>query len=273
VRHFLTAQRAALPAVAAAFGALIATPAFADVTVSPTTAVQGSGENLYFTVTNDGKLPLNTVKLEWPADTPVAEVYPLSVDDWAPRIDMQKLSKPLNQIHGGTPVSEVAKSITWFAMPGRALAPGKSTELAVAIGPLPTLSSMSFKVVTTYPDGKPGPTMPTTLTLTPAANGQPAPGHGQSGTGGTAAEDQIFADTVADATRGPSIWSIGGWVVAGLALLGGLIYFLRGRHRAEEDDEPDDEDPKPKKAEAKQTDAAEQTKEPVTAGNKWSFRG
>ncbi len=276
MRHFLTARRAGVPAVAAVLGALVATPAFADVTVSPGSAVQGSGENLTFHVTNDGNKPIGTVKLTWPKDTPVAEVYPLSVNDWAPKIAMQTLSTPLLTIHDGSPVTEVPESITWIAMPGRQLQPGKAADLTVAIGPLPTLSSMPFTLVTTYTDGKPGPAMPpAAVALTAAAAGQAPAGHsGHSGTdatgtgttGDNAAEDATFADAVADATRGPSIWSISGWVVAGLILLGGLFYVLRGRHRAEEDDEPEDD-------EKSEVSAAETTDpEPVSAG-KWSLRG
>jgi hypothetical protein len=274
VRNFRTAQRAALPAAAAVLGALVAGPAFADVTVSPATAVQCSGENLYFTVTNDGAQAIRTIKLDWPADTPVAEVYPLSVDDWAPKIDMQTLTQPLTTIHGGTPVTETAKSITWLAMPGRELGPGKSTKLGIAIGPLPTVSSMQFTAATTYVDGKAGPAMPAEVGLTPAVDCQAAGHAGHTGTdatgttGGSAAEDRLFSQVVSDASRGPAVWSLSGWVLAALMLIGGLVYFLRGRHRAEEDDEPDDED-------RKQTDAknsAAETTEPVAAG-KWSFRG
>ncbi|GAA2611183.1 DUF1775 domain-containing protein [Paractinoplanes durhamensis] len=251
-------------------GVLVAAPAFADVTVSPTTAAQGSGENLTFHLTNTGTAPLGSVTLQIPDDTPVAEVYPLSVDDWAPKIVMKPLATPLATIHGGTPATESAKSIIWLAMPGRQLAPGKSADLSIAIGPLPTLSTMRFTLATTYADGKPGPTMPAQLALTPAAEGQTAT-HAHGGTAtdttGTTAEDPesaAFAAAVADATRGPSLLSIGGWVIAALVLLGGAVYFLRGRHRANEEDEPDDED---EKAPAK----AEDTKEPVSAG-KWSLK-
>lgn len=277
MRNYRTAQRAALPAAAAVLGALVAGPAFADVTVSPTTAVQCSGENLYFTLTNDGSQPIRTIEVSWPADTPVAEVYPLSVDDWAPKINMQKLSQPLTSIHGGTPVTEAAKSITWLAMPGRELAPGKQTVLGIAIGPLPTVSSMRFTATTTYVDGKPGPAMPADIGLTPAVDCQSAAGHtghgtDATGTGTDSAEDRLFSQVVSDATRGPSVWSIGGWVVAALVGAGALLYFLRGRHRAEEDDEPDDEDGKSDTTKSGTKNAAAETPEPVAAG-KWSFRG
>ncbi|GIF25852.1 hypothetical protein Ate02nite_85820 [Paractinoplanes tereljensis] len=276
------ARRAGVPAAVAVAGVLIAAPAFADVTVSPTTAVQGSGENLTFHVINTGTAPLGTISLRIPDDTPVAEVYPLSVDDWAPKIEMKPLATPLATIHGGTPATESAKSITWLAMPGHQLAPGTATDLSIAIGPLPTLSTMQFTLATTYTDGKPGPSLPAQISLTPAAAGQTAThAHGGTATDGTGTaadpEEAAFAAAVADATRGPSILSIGGWVIAGLALLGGAIYFIRNRHRAE-DDEPEDEDDSPAKAEkvaepdwsGKGSDA-EKTEEPVAAG-KWSLR-
>ena len=274
VRQFHLARRAGVPALAAAIGALIAGPALADATVSPTTSVQGGGENLTFHVTNTGTAPVATVTLKIPDDTPVAEVYPLSVDDWAPKIETKTLATPLTT-EMGMQASESASSITWLAVAGHQLAPGQSADLPVALGPLPTLSSMQFTLSATYANGSPAPAMPpVTLTLTPAAPGQALPTHDHGGpaTGSTgtaadsasSAEDAVFAKTVADATRGPSIWSIGGWVIAALALLAAAFYFVRGRHRAE-DDEPEDEQPEAA-AEQKQDE-----KEPVTAG-KWSLK-
>ena len=280
MRHFKIARRAGVPAVAAVIGALIASPALADVTVTPATAEQGAGENLTFHVTNTGAAPLGTITLRLPEDTPVAEVYPLSVDQWAPKIEMRTLATPLTTIHGGTPATETTRSITWLAMPGHSLAAGAATDLSVAIGPLPTLSSMQFTISSTATDGKPGPTMPAVLTLTPAPAGQaPVAGHAHGGgaatdttdpaAGDTSAEDAAFKAAVADATRGPSVWAVLGWVIAGLALLGGAVTMLRNRHRAE-DDEPDDED----ETGAEPVAAAEAEREPVAAGDsKWSFKG
>jgi hypothetical protein len=291
-------------AVAAACGALIAAPALADVTVTPTTAAQGSGENFTFHVTNTGTTPIGTVQLKIPADTPVAEVYPLSVDDWAPKIDERKLSSPLPTVHGGIPADEATSAITWIAMPGRALKPGQSTDLSIAIGPMPTLSSMRFTLAATYTNGKPGPAMsPASVTLTPATAQQLADEHAghDEGAGTTAddpdaAENAQFAKVVADATRGPSIFSILGWIVAAAGLLGGIGLMIRSRHRAEEEDEPEDDEattageptatadepkaaadePKraadePKAAGDDSETAGEDAKQPVAAG-KWSLK-
>jgi hypothetical protein len=206
------------------------------VTVSPPSAQQTGGADLTFRVTNTERSAITRVKVSLPADTPIAEVYPLSSPDWAPDITQQKLSTPLTSIHGGTPVTETTKDITWIAVGGKSIAPGGSTDLSVSLGPLPTLSQMQFTVVPTYADGHAGrPVPPVVLKLTPATAEQQAAAHaGHEGTTGTDSSDPdaaLFAQTVAEAEHGPSIWSIGGWVIAGLLGLGAIVAVLRSRRR------------------------------------------
>ncbi|GAB2574815.1 hypothetical protein Aab01nite_15190 [Paractinoplanes abujensis] len=274
MRYSQLARRAGVPVAAAVLGALVATPALADVTVSPTTAYQGGAENLTLHVTNDGAQPIHTITVKFRDDTPLAEAYPLSVPDWAPKITMRKISTPLTTVHGDNKTTDVAASITWLAMPGKDLQPGKSTDLAVAVGPLPQLSSIQLDVATTLPDGKAGPALTSpTLTLTPDPTGQKAAhAHSINGGSGTTAGEQaaqeaeLFQAAIEEAGRGPSIWSIGGWVVAGLALLGGAFVMWRSRHRA--DEEPDDSAP--------EEEPATEEKEPVAAGSgtsKWAYKG
>jgi hypothetical protein len=279
VRYFQLARRAGVPAAAVLFGVLAAGPALADVSVNPPSAPQGSAQNFIFHVTNDGTVAMTRVKLSLPADTSVAELYPLSVDNWAPKIDTKTLATPIPQIHGGVPTTQVAEAITWIAMPGKALAPGKSTDLTVALGPLPALSQMKWNLAATYADGKPGPALTTPIVkLTPADPNDPSVAEHAAHAGGAEAattsddsENQFFAKTAADAQRGTSIWAILGWVVAGLAVLAGAVMMLRGRHRADQDEEPDEED-ETKASESSSSDGDE--KEPVTAGTtKWSFKG
>lgn len=274
VRHLNQVRRAGVLVTAAAGGVLLVTgPALADVTVNPPTAPQGEGADLAFHVTNSGTQPVTALKLTWPADTPVAEVYPLSVADWAPRSTMQKLNTPLTTIHGGTPVTEVAKDITWLAMPGKSLAPGAATDLSVSLGPLPTLSTMPFTVVPTYAGGQVGTAMTASVKLTPLSPAEAEALHAAHGgatgtdTGPAAAQDPdaaLFAQTVAQADRGPGVWTIAGWVAAALAVLGAIWFVLRNRRLVEDDAEEPDEDEQPEE------------KEPVAAGaarvTSWSYR-
>ena len=223
-----------LTAVTAAVVLPAAGPAAADVTVSPASAPQGSGVNLSFHVTNSGTAPLAEVTLRIPADSPIAEVYPLSVETWAPKIEWQDLKEPLTSIHNGTPVEKAPSAITWIAV-GPKLAPGQSADLGVAVGPLPTLSTLRFPVETRYADGKAGPAMAATLSLTPSEGGAPAH-HGGAGTSSgelTPGEKVAFDQILQDAESGPSLLSVSGWVVAALALLGAGWVVLRNRHRAE----------------------------------------
>jgi hypothetical protein len=268
------ARRAgALTVVSAAAVLVTAGPAAADVTVSPASAPQGSGANLTFHVTNDGAKPITEVTLTIPADTPIAEVYPLSVNDWAPKITWQKLNTPIDQIHGATPVDEVPSAITWIAVNGTTIAPGRSADLTVAVGPLPTLSSMGFTVGATYADGSAAPSMPpATIALTPSDGAAATTHHGGAATGadqqgGLTVAEQARFNEILDEGRGPSVASVAGWVVAALALLGAGGMWFRNRHRATDDEpEPDESEP--------DTVPADAEKEPVGAGtSKWAFKG
>jgi hypothetical protein len=298
VRELVLARRAGVLAVAAVAGALVATPALADVAVSPTSAVQGDAVDVDLKLTNTGDKPLGTVTVTLPADSPVAEAYPLSNDDWAPKITTKKLAHALPSMMTDIPVDQATSAITWIAMPGLALQPGKTADLRVSLGPMPSLSSYKFTVTAKYSDGTAGPAMTAAaLTLSPPTAQQQAvidQAHagmdmgGQDATNGdgttagdpNADENAQFAKIVGDATRGPSALSIVGWIVAGLALLGGVWLMIRSRHRAEEDDEPsDDEDattaPPSPTASADEADEVEEkdveAKQPVAAG-KWSLK-
>ena len=269
-RYLITRRVGVLTAAAAAAVLGTAAPALADVTVNPSSAPQGSGANLTFRVTNTEKSAITRVKLQLPADTPIAEVYPLSVDDWAPQITNRTLQTPLATIHGETETTQTASAVTWIAMPGKSLAPGKSADLSVAVGPLPTLSQMQFTVQATYADGTAAAAMPpATLTLTPATAEQQAAGHAAhdtATTGASDADDSAFAAVIAQADQGPSMWSIAGWILAALAAAGAIIAVLRGRHRAAPDADADtDTDAAESDPSDEAKDETEDAKEPVGA--------
>jgi hypothetical protein len=231
-------RRAGVLAAAVAAGVLCAaSPAAADVTVDPPSAPQGSGADVTFKVTNTAKSAITKIKLLLPAELPVAEAYPLSVDDWAPLTTSRSLDAPLDGIHGEA-ITETASAITWTAMPGKALAPGKSTDLTVAMGPMPAAAQMSFTVQPTYADpAKGAPMPPVVVSLTPAVPGQEAATHGGhsgatgAGTTDADADAATFAALIDAADDGPGFWTIAGWVVAALAAAAGVIAVLRSRRR------------------------------------------
>lgn len=242
MRNLEKHRRAGVLAAAVAAGVFCAaSPAVADVTVSPPSVPQGSGINVTFTVTNTAQSAMTKVKLVLPADLPIAEVYPLSVDDWAPQITNRSLDTPLTSIHNGTPVTEAASDISWTAMPGRALAPGKSAELLVAMGPMPTSTQISFTLQPTYADpAKGAPLAPVVMSLTPAVPGQETATHsGHAGTATDPTDDTdaaTFAALIA-ADDGPGAWTIAGWVVAALVAAAGAVAVLRARRRPAADTE------------------------------------
>jgi uncharacterized protein YcnI len=140
---------------AAAAGAFVfAAPAAADVNVSPNQLARGGGAELTFTVPEERPGTYTTkVELDLPEATPVAEMYALSADDWAPETAMRKLDQPLDLIHGSSATDEVPASMTWTYVADAPPAAPKPVDLRVALGPMPQADQMTFTLIQTYSDG------------------------------------------------------------------------------------------------------------------------
>ncbi|WP_091301113.1 DUF1775 domain-containing protein [Micromonospora halophytica] len=225
----------------------------AGVTTTPTQAAQGEAVTLRLVVPEE-RPGARTEKIEFrlPEDAPVGEVYPLSVDGWAPLMTSRTLDRPVAGIHAPG-VTTVTASVVWTRAAG-APVPGPA-RLSVAMGPLPRTDRMDFEVVQTYSDGtvvrwadRSGGAHPApTLTLLPAAAGAAA-GHPHGGAagdphGGAAGEPAGAAR--ADGDDGPSAdVLLGGGLLIGLgggALIGWAV--SRARHRAEPDDDQPESEP------------------------------
>ncbi|AVT35346.1 YcnI family protein [Plantactinospora sp. BB1] len=152
MRHRARCWVVALVAAAVAGTTLGAGAATADVTVTPGQAVQGGAAKLTFRVTED-RAPAYTTKIElsMPESAPVAETYPMSDPQWAPRMTMRKVDQTLGGIHHGQ-VTEVVASIVWTRA-GAPAAGGGPAELVVSLGPMPQTDQMTFAVTQTYSDG------------------------------------------------------------------------------------------------------------------------
>jgi periplasmic copper chaperone A len=227
-------------ALAFAAGALaLPTPASADVTVDPDVSVQGGAPRLTFTVTNGSPgATLDEVVLTMPDSMPIAETYPLSVDDWAPRINWKQLAEPLQGVHSSK-VTEAVADITWIAMPGKGVKPGQSAELLITLGPLPVADQVVFSVTEKYDDGTsvvndvvpaPGASVPrgaAVLRLIPdTISDQNGGGHH----GGTATDPQPVAN-VTDDSSDTGLWLGIAGLLAGL-LGGGVIAWLASRRKS-----------------------------------------
>jgi len=161
---------------------LTALPASAHVTVSSPNAVQGGFGVITFRVPTESDTA-STVKLtvRFPADQPLAFASVRPVPGWAYSVTKTKLATPIKTDDGE--VTEAVSTIEWTASGGAGIRPGEFNEFAVSAGPLPQASSMVFKAIQTYSDGKQvawieepvGGTEPAhpapTLTLVPASGG------------------------------------------------------------------------------------------------------
>lgn len=193
----------------------LATPASAGVSVDPAEATQGTATRLNIRITNESPTAtINRVEIRLPDDAAIAEVYPFSVEDWAPQITMRKLDKPIpNGMHGMDPLTQVTSAITFFAMPDKGIAPGSSAELSLTAGPLPETPRLVIGVVTALSDGTevrytalPG-AVPTAgerpavvLALQPAPPGAGGAGQGQHAGAGQDQHGATQGDTEAGDT-------------------------------------------------------------------------
>ncbi|MEU8170150.1 DUF1775 domain-containing protein [Micromonospora sp. NPDC049004] len=231
----------------------------ADVTTTPTEARQGDAVRLEFSVPEERAGTKTTrIEVRLPADAPVAEVYPMSVDGWAPKISSRTLDKPVTGIHSSG-VSTVTTAVTWVRVGAGTSGPA---QLALSMGPLPQAERLTFEVVQTYADGTvvrwagadgahPAPV----LNLLPAAAGAAGPaGHGGHGApaAGAATDPGAGADGVGGAGRdgaavagadgaGEKSGSADAMLAAGLlaglgggAAIGWLVSRLRRRDPAED---------------------------------------
>ncbi|WP_329104001.1 YcnI family protein [Micromonospora sp. NBC_01699] len=207
------AVRIALLGVALAGGLWFATPASADVTVTPAQAYRGDAAKLTFRVPDErAGAYTSRVELRLPESAPVAEVYPMSVPDWGPTTTTRPVTQPLGGIHHGN-VTEVTSAIIWTRTAPPA-SPGVA-ELVVALGPMPEAEQLVFDVTQTYSDGTqvrwstpPGSATgagtgpaPVVALLAPAAPPPPPPATDSDGTNEVAAGDDVATDRFSDVLR------------------------------------------------------------------------
>jgi uncharacterized protein YcnI len=227
---------------AATVGVLtVAAPAAADVQVTPSEAARGGPAELTFQVPEE-RAGAHTTKVQLlaPPATPIAEIYPLSVNGWAPRITTRKVDQPLEAIHG-TRTTQVVSEITWTRVGAAPSKPLKPAQLKIALGPMPEADLVVFGLVQTYSDGTvvrwtdqpgAGPAKAKRPAPTVVLTGETAEGahHGNAGGPANAAHSDVSAPR-AEASDEGAYGILGAVLLTGVALgLGaGMVVFLRGR--------------------------------------------
>ena len=203
---------------------LLASPAWAHVTVHPGTLPAGTGDiELTFRVPNE-RDNANTVKLQvfFPTDLPLLTVSVLPVQGWATKVETRTVSEPIKS--GDGPVTQVVTDITWTATAG-GIAPGQYEDFPISAGQAPSqVGGVVFKSLQTYSSGEivrwiqvaspqdPNPDTPApVLTLTGASPTAPVP---------------VATSSASGAAEGIATAAL---VVALLGLLGVLLLHLRGR--------------------------------------------
>jgi uncharacterized protein YcnI len=129
---------------------LLAGPASAHVTVSPSEAVKGTDQVLTFNAPNEMD-NANTTQIEiaFPTDHPIADASVLPVPGWTAKVNTVKVAKPI-QTDNGT-VTEAVGSIIWS---GGAILPGQFQQFTISVGLPDDASSLVFKALQTYSNGQ-----------------------------------------------------------------------------------------------------------------------
>jgi uncharacterized protein YcnI len=142
--------------------------AAAHVSLSPSSATQGSYAKLTFRVPNE-RDDASTVKLEvkLPDDPPFASVSVKPVPGWTAEVQNEALAAPITTDDGDT-ITERASTVTWT---GGSIEPGQFQEFEISVGPLPDVESLTFPALQTYSSGE------EVAWIQTSADGQPEPEH------------------------------------------------------------------------------------------------
>jgi uncharacterized protein YcnI len=224
--------------------------AWADVTITPSQAVQGAGARVTFLVPDDrGRVYTTKVQVQLPAQAPVGEVDPMSVPDWAPMLTYRNLATPVPGIHSAA-ISTIATAITWTRI-GKPASGELVNKLSISMGPLPYVNRLPFTVLQTYSDhtvrrwsAAAGTVLTLTAAKTPAGAATASPGassqqgmqgmagmEGMPGMGATVLSPTGSANpqAVAAGSTAASTPVAGSLKILDLALTGGvLVVFLTG---------------------------------------------
>ena len=225
-------SRAAAVVAATTAGLLLFTiPALAHITVSPSTAQQGSTTVLTFHVPNEeSNAYTDKVDIQIPTDHPIAQLLAQPVPGWTITVKTVTLAKPLVTDDGQ--FTSAVSEVIWS---GGRIAPGQFQQFSLSADPLPQgISQLTFKAIQTYSNGdvvrwidlqQPGQAEPDhpapVLTLTVGAAGTGGTASTGSTTGTTAPTASVAASSSDGTARaiaaGGAVIGLLGLVLAGLS--------------------------------------------------------
>jgi len=132
---------------------LLAGPAAAHVSVSPTEAKQGGYAKLTFRVPNERDNANTTaVEINIPPTAPIASVSVKPLAGWTAEVTKGKLPTPVKTDDGE--LTEGVLKIVWTATPDAAIKAGQFQEFDLSAGPLPAVDQIVFKALQTYSSGE-----------------------------------------------------------------------------------------------------------------------
>jgi uncharacterized protein len=131
---------------------LMAAPAWAHVSVSPSEATRGGFATLTFQVPNETE-DTNTTKvaIQFPQDHPIADASVRAVAGWDIAVTKKKLTTPVTTDEGDT-LDEAVNTVTWTAT-GDGIAPGYFEQFQVSVGLPADGDTLTFPALQTYSDG------------------------------------------------------------------------------------------------------------------------
>lgn len=216
---------------------LTAPPALAHVGVSSPNATQGGFGVLTFRMPNEtAKADATELKVQLPADQPLASVSVQPQPGWTYTVTRAKLATPLTD-DDGNQVTDCPSIVDWKATAG-GIRPGEFAEFQLSVGPLPTAAAMTFKALQSDSDGSVVSWIEVPAAGSAAEPEHPAPTLKLTTAGATTATPAVTTTTTATTATADNAASkgsvTGAYVVGGIGLLAGLAALglaLTGRKR------------------------------------------
>jgi uncharacterized protein len=213
----------------------MAAPAFAHVTVNPSTASKGGFQTLTFQVPNEMDNANTTeIDVQLPPDHPFSSVSVQPKAGWTYEATKTPLPTPVTN-DDGEQVTDFVSEIKWT---GGQIKPGEFDTFVVSVGTLPDdVDSLSFPTVQTYDNGQ------VVSWIDPTVEGQPEPEHPAPVLHLTAAESDNGSASSSDAPAASSTavaatvvkkesnngLAIAALIVGAIGLIIGIVALARGR--------------------------------------------